>query len=181
MWIPFKPFIPFPSNRSKGCAPTIWLTVLRKILRKCPFSSANPPFVFPIVFKCRWLWSGQARGWLHSGDFFTRGCGTKSRARRSGRCTSSSVVGIRNTTTSTGRNSRWFLFYLLSFQTFNVSHFQEFVSIGLLTQLYLAFSRTQEEKVYVQHKLWEHRETMWELIQKGASIYVCGWDFSWML
>ena len=37
-----------------------------------------------------------------------------------------------------------------------------------------AFSRDQKEKVYVQHRLWEHRKKIWAWIQDGAHIYVCG-------
>uniref|UniRef100_A0A915D1C9 NADPH--hemoprotein reductase n=1 Tax=Ditylenchus dipsaci TaxID=166011 RepID=A0A915D1C9_9BILA len=51
---------------------------------------------------------------------------------------------------------------------------EEYVETGLLTELNLAFSRVQNSKVYVQHKIWENRQDMWELIQKGANIYVCG-------
>uniref|UniRef100_A0A914H0M9 NADPH--hemoprotein reductase n=1 Tax=Globodera rostochiensis TaxID=31243 RepID=A0A914H0M9_GLORO len=51
---------------------------------------------------------------------------------------------------------------------------EEFVQIGLLTQHHVAYSRFQSEKVYVQHKLWENRQRMWELVQEGAAVYVCG-------
>jgi sulfite reductase (NADPH) flavoprotein alpha-component len=37
-----------------------------------------------------------------------------------------------------------------------------------------AFSRDQEQKVYVQHRLWEMRKEVWDWIQNGAHIYVCG-------
>lgn len=37
-----------------------------------------------------------------------------------------------------------------------------------------AFSRDQEEKVYVQHKMYERRKSLWQWIQEGAYIYVCG-------
>lgn len=37
-----------------------------------------------------------------------------------------------------------------------------------------AFSRDQEEKIYVQHRLLENKSKIWQWIQKGASIYVCG-------
>ncbi len=37
-----------------------------------------------------------------------------------------------------------------------------------------AFSRDQEHKVYVQHRLWEARKDIWDWIQNGAHIYVCG-------
>ncbi|GHO42513.1 bifunctional cytochrome P450/NADPH--P450 reductase [Ktedonospora formicarum] len=43
-----------------------------------------------------------------------------------------------------------------------------------ITELHTAFSRVQAEKVYVQHRLWEQRGRVWELIESGAVIYVCG-------
>mmetsp|Transcript_10522 Transcript_10522/g.22941 ORF Transcript_10522/g.22941 Transcript_10522/m.22941 type:complete len:816 (-) Transcript_10522:245-2692(-) len=46
---------------------------------------------------------------------------------------------------------------------------------GTLTELHLAFSREQEEKVYVQHLLAKRAEETWELIhERKASIFVCG-------
>uniref|UniRef100_A0A183C8J4 NADPH--cytochrome P450 reductase n=1 Tax=Globodera pallida TaxID=36090 RepID=A0A183C8J4_GLOPA len=51
---------------------------------------------------------------------------------------------------------------------------EEFEQIGLLTQHHVAYSRFQSEKVYVQHKLWENRQRIWELVQEGAAVYVCG-------
>jgi NADPH-ferrihemoprotein reductase len=45
---------------------------------------------------------------------------------------------------------------------------------GPLSLYHVAFSRYQLEKVYVQHRLRELRERVWDLIQKGANIYVCG-------
>lgn len=43
-----------------------------------------------------------------------------------------------------------------------------------LSKLFLAFSRDQAEKVYVTHLLKQHREYIWELINQGGHIYVCG-------
>ena len=37
-----------------------------------------------------------------------------------------------------------------------------------------AFSRDQDEKSYVQHKMYERRKALWQWIQEGAFIYVCG-------
>ena len=39
---------------------------------------------------------------------------------------------------------------------------------------YVAFSRDQPQKVYVQHKMQEHRHKVWDLLSKGASVYVAG-------
>ena len=43
-----------------------------------------------------------------------------------------------------------------------------------IQRLDLAFSRDQPEKVYVQHKMAENAEKLWEWIQSGAHFYVCG-------
>ncbi|TFK12955.1 somatostatin receptor type 1 [Platysternon megacephalum] len=46
---------------------------------------------------------------------------------------------------------------------------------GALTQLNVAFSRDQAQKVYVQHLLKKNKEGVWKLIHEGnAHIYVCG-------
>lgn len=39
---------------------------------------------------------------------------------------------------------------------------------------YVAFSRDQPKKVYVQHKMRDHSQKIWELLGKGASVYVAG-------
>nr|WP_038146638.1 assimilatory sulfite reductase (NADPH) flavoprotein subunit [Vibrio nigripulchritudo] len=51
---------------------------------------------------------------------------------------------------------------------------QKYLKSGILTQLDVAFSRDQQEKVYVQHRILEHAEQVWQWIQDGAYIYVCG-------
>lgn len=45
---------------------------------------------------------------------------------------------------------------------------------GLLTRLDVAFSRDQAEKVYVQHRLRQNAIDIWNWLQDGAHIYVCG-------
>ncbi|PAW08364.1 assimilatory sulfite reductase (NADPH) flavoprotein subunit [Vibrio sp. V1B] len=51
---------------------------------------------------------------------------------------------------------------------------QKYLKSGLLTRLDVAFSRDQAEKVYVQHRILENAEQVWQWIQDGAYIYVCG-------
>uniref|UniRef100_A0A914LIX6 NADPH--cytochrome P450 reductase n=1 Tax=Meloidogyne incognita TaxID=6306 RepID=A0A914LIX6_MELIC len=51
---------------------------------------------------------------------------------------------------------------------------EEFITSGVLTELHVAYSRLQDEKVYVQNKLWDNRERIWSLIKQGAAVYVCG-------
>ena len=45
---------------------------------------------------------------------------------------------------------------------------------GLLTRLDLAFSRDQEGKVYVQHRMLEHAAELWSWLEDGAHFYLCG-------
>ncbi|NGX54976.1 MAG: Sulfite reductase [NADPH] flavoprotein alpha-component [Chlamydiae bacterium] len=43
-----------------------------------------------------------------------------------------------------------------------------------LLHLDLAFSRDQEEKEYVQHKMLAESSKLWQWLQEGAYLYVCG-------
>lgn len=45
---------------------------------------------------------------------------------------------------------------------------------GHLTHLDTAFSRDQDDKVYVQDKMLEQAPLFWSWLQDGASVYVCG-------
>jgi sulfite reductase (NADPH) flavoprotein alpha-component len=45
---------------------------------------------------------------------------------------------------------------------------------GFLTELDLAFSRDQREKVYVQHLMRNRGAQLWQWLQDGAQLYVCG-------
>ena len=51
---------------------------------------------------------------------------------------------------------------------------QDYKASGALTNIDVAFSRDQPEKIYVQHRLWERREELLSWIADGAHIYVCG-------
>ncbi len=45
---------------------------------------------------------------------------------------------------------------------------------GLLTELDLAFSRDQAERVYVQQRMRERAREVWEWLEEGAHLFVCG-------
>lgn len=45
---------------------------------------------------------------------------------------------------------------------------------GHLSRLSLAFSRDQEAKIYVQHRMMEEGAELWAWLQEGAHFYVCG-------
>lgn len=49
----------------------------------------------------------------------------------------------------------------------------ELVQTGKL-RLDTAFSRDASEKEYVQHKMWACRQELWQWLENGARIYVCG-------
>ncbi|WP_343554584.1 NADPH-dependent assimilatory sulfite reductase flavoprotein subunit [Pantoea sp.] len=51
---------------------------------------------------------------------------------------------------------------------------QKYVKDGLLTNIDLAWSRDQAEKVYVQDKICAKGAEVWSWIQEGAHLYVCG-------
>ncbi|MCC8391463.1 bifunctional nitrate reductase/sulfite reductase flavoprotein subunit alpha [Paraburkholderia sp. MMS20-SJTR3] len=45
---------------------------------------------------------------------------------------------------------------------------------GVLTQLDVAFSRDQADKIYVQDRMREHGAQLWAWLEEGAHFYVCG-------
>ncbi len=51
---------------------------------------------------------------------------------------------------------------------------QKYLKDGLLTKIDLAFSRDQSKKVYVQDKLLEQGEQIWQWLEQGAYVYICG-------
>ncbi|AIX49109.1 sulfite reductase subunit alpha [Pantoea sp. PSNIH1] len=51
---------------------------------------------------------------------------------------------------------------------------QKYVKQGLLTNIDLAWSRDQAEKVYVQDKIRAKGAEVWRWIEEGAHLYVCG-------
>jgi sulfite reductase (NADPH) flavoprotein alpha-component len=51
---------------------------------------------------------------------------------------------------------------------------EAFVRENILTRLDTAFSRDQEQKIYVQHRMLEHARELFEWLEAGAHFYVCG-------
>ncbi|PIC98430.1 sulfite reductase [NADPH] flavoprotein alpha-component [Sporosarcina sp. P29] len=54
------------------------------------------------------------------------------------------------------------------------TEWQNYVKDGALTRLDVAFSRDTDEKVYVQHRMKQASQELYQWIEEGAVIYVCG-------
>ncbi|HJW16168.1 MAG TPA: flavodoxin domain-containing protein [Flavisolibacter sp.] len=54
------------------------------------------------------------------------------------------------------------------------AEWQNWLQVGSLTRMNVAFSRDQEQKLYVQHKLLQHAEELFSWIDGGAYVYICG-------
>lgn len=54
------------------------------------------------------------------------------------------------------------------------TEWQQWIKQGVLTNIDLAFSRDQAEKVYVQHKILEKKAELYKWLEEGAVVYVCG-------
>ena len=54
------------------------------------------------------------------------------------------------------------------------SEWQKLLKDGYLEKIDVAFSRDQEEKIYVQDRLIEKQKEVFEWLKKGANIYLCG-------
>ena len=54
------------------------------------------------------------------------------------------------------------------------TEWQRFVKDGVLHKVSLAFSRDQEQKIYVQHRIKEQGADVFAWLEKGAHLYICG-------
>lgn len=51
---------------------------------------------------------------------------------------------------------------------------QKLLKDGYLEKIDVAFSRDQNEKIYIQHRLLENQSELFEWLENGANIYLCG-------
>jgi len=75
---------------------------------------------------------------------------------------------------ATGKN--WLFFGDQHFMTdfLYQAEWLKHLKAGLLTRMNVAFSRDQDHKVYVQHKMEETSRDLYAWLQEGAHFYVCG-------
>ncbi|MDA0925148.1 MAG: sulfite reductase subunit alpha [archaeon] len=74
----------------------------------------------------------------------------------------------------TGKN--WLFFGDQSEKTefYYKDEIESWIDEGHLYRFTTAWSRDQEEKIYVQHRLKEHGAEIWEWFERGAYFYICG-------
>ncbi len=85
-----------------------------------------------------------------------------------------SFIAERDASGASGKN--WLFFGEQHFVTdfLYQSEIQTWFDTGALTKVSLAFSRDQQQKIYVQHKMMLHGNEFFEWIHTGAYVYVCG-------
>lgn len=54
------------------------------------------------------------------------------------------------------------------------TEWQKWLKDGVLTKMDVAFSRDTEEKVYVQHQMKKQSTELFEWLEQGAYVYICG-------
>ena len=85
-----------------------------------------------------------------------------------------SFLAERDATGASGRN--WLFFGEQHFASdfLYQTEIQNWFETGVLNKINLAFSRDQQEKIYVQHKMQQHGAELYEWLNGGASFFVCG-------
>ena len=77
----------------------------------------------------------------------------------------------------TGAGNKTWLFYgdryFLTDFLYQIE-WQRWLKDGVLTRMDVAFSRDTDEKVYVQHRMLQKAAELYEWLQQGAAVYVCG-------
>ena len=75
---------------------------------------------------------------------------------------------------ASGQNWLFFGDQTREFDFIYENEFSEKLKKGILTKLDLAFSRDQDEKIYVQDRMLESSAELFRWLEKGAYFYVCG-------
>ena len=85
-----------------------------------------------------------------------------------------SFLAERDATGASGKN--WLFFGDQHFTTdfLYQTEIQNWLETGVLTRINTAFSRDQQEKVYVQHKMRKHAAELYQWLESGSLVYLCG-------
>lgn len=54
------------------------------------------------------------------------------------------------------------------------TEWRRWIKDGVLTRMDVAFSRDTDEKVYVQHRMLQHSKELFDWLEQGAAVYICG-------
>lgn len=80
----------------------------------------------------------------------------------------------RHVTGAKGKNWLFFGEQSRAQSYFYKDEWADLIKAGTLTRLDTAFSRDQEQKIYVQHRMAENGEELYRWLEEGAHFYVCG-------
>jgi sulfite reductase (NADPH) flavoprotein alpha-component len=85
-----------------------------------------------------------------------------------------SFLAERDASGATGKNWLFFGDQHFSKDFLYQTEIQHWQQTGVLTRIHAAFSRDQKEKVYVQHKMMKYGRELFEWLESGAYLYLCG-------
>ncbi len=85
-----------------------------------------------------------------------------------------SFIAERDATGASGKNWLFFGDQHFTSDFLYQMEIQNWVETNLLTKVDTAFSRDQEEKIYVQHKMLQKGSEFFEWLHAGSFVYVCG-------
>jgi sulfite reductase (NADPH) flavoprotein alpha-component len=85
-----------------------------------------------------------------------------------------SFIEERDATGAGGRN--WLFFGDQHFESdfLYQTEIQSYLQTGAISRVDIAFSRDQPEKIYVQHKMRIHGQELYQWLESGAHVYLCG-------
>lgn len=85
-----------------------------------------------------------------------------------------SFLAERDATGASGKN--WLFFGEQHFASdfLYQTELQNWYETGVLSKVNLAFSRDQQEKIYVQHKMLANGAELFKWLETGATMYICG-------
>lgn len=85
-----------------------------------------------------------------------------------------SFVAEREFTGDEGRNWLFFGEQRFASDFLYQTELQQWVETGVLSKVSLAFSRDQEEKIYVQHRMLQQAEELFQWLEAGAYFFISG-------